>query len=60
MCILEMRLRHENIQNLGMILLGVWLIASGLIKVLSISIPLMGTILAVLAIVAGGLILLGS
>jgi hypothetical protein len=46
-------------KNLGMILLGAWLILTGLLQVVSIPIPAIGTILAVLAVAAGVLILLG-
>lgn len=47
-------------KNLGMILLGIWLIVSGLLVVISIPIPaIIGLILAVLAVAAGVLILLG-
>jgi len=46
-------------KNLGMLLLGIWLIVTGLLQVVSIPIPGIGTILAVLAIAAGVLILLG-
>lgn len=46
-------------KNLGMILLAIWLIATGLLQVVSIPIPAIGTILAVLAVAAGVLILLG-
>ena len=46
-------------QNLGMLLLGGWLIVSGLLQVVSIAIPGIGVILAVVAIAAGVLILLG-
>jgi hypothetical protein len=45
-------------KNLGMILLGAWLIATGLLQVVSIPIPAIGTILAVLAVAAGVLIVL--
>ena len=44
--------------NLGMPLLGIWLIASGLIGLLGISIPLSTIILPILAIAAGILIIL--
>ena len=40
-------------KNLGMVLLGIWLIVTGLLSVVSIPIPAIGTILAVLAIAAG-------
>lgn len=46
-------------KNLGMLLLGIWLIVTGILQVVSIPIPAIGTILAVLAIAAGVLILLG-
>jgi hypothetical protein len=45
--------------NLGMLLLGAWLIVTGLLQVVNIQIPAIGTILALLAIVAGALILVG-
>ena len=46
-------------KNIGMLLLSIWLILTGLLSVVSIPIPAIGTILAVLAIAAGVLILLG-
>ena len=46
-------------KNLGMLLLGIWLIATGLLQVVTVQIPAIGTILALLAIVAGALILVG-
>jgi hypothetical protein len=46
-------------KNLGMLLLAIWLIATGILQLVSISIPGIGIILAVLAIAAGVLILLG-
>ena len=46
-------------RNLGMLLLGVWLILTGLLPLLSVRIsPTVTTVLAVLAIAAGVLILL--
>ncbi len=45
--------------NWGMILLGIWLILVGLLPLLGISIPAGATILALLAIAAGVLILMG-
>jgi hypothetical protein len=42
-----------------MLLLGIWLILTGLLQIASISIPGIGAILALLAIAAGVLILLG-
>ena len=46
-------------KNLGMLLLAIWLILTGLLQVVSIAIPAIGTIMAVLAIAAGVLILIG-
>jgi hypothetical protein len=46
-------------KNLGMLLLGVWLILSGLIPLLNLSFSGLSTLLAILAIAAGALILLG-
>jgi len=46
-------------KNLGMVLLGVWLILTGLLPLLSVRIsPTVTTVLAVLAIAAGVLIML--
>ena len=45
--------------NLGVLLLSIWLIVTGLLSLLVISFPASGTILALLAIAAGILILLG-
>ncbi len=45
--------------NLGMILLAIWLILTGLLPLLGISFPGAATLLAILAIAAGVLILLG-
>lgn len=44
-------------KNLGMTLLAVWLIVTGLLQVVSIPVPAIGIIMAVLAIAAGVLIL---
>ena len=43
--------------SLGILLLAIWLIASGLLPLLNLSIPASGTILALLAVAAGVLIL---
>ena len=48
----------KRTKNLGMILLGIWLILTGLLAVISIPIPSLNIIMAVLAIAAGALILL--
>jgi len=52
-------MRMGTNRNLGMLLLGIWLILTGLLQVVSISIPGIGIIMAVLAIVAGALIVMG-
>jgi len=46
-------------KNIGLLLLGIWLIATGLIPLLSISFSGLGTIMAILAIAAGALIIVG-
>ena len=45
--------------NLGMLLLGLWLILTGLMPLLNLSVSGLGVILQVLAIAAGVLILQG-
>jgi uncharacterized membrane protein YccF (DUF307 family) len=50
----------RTIKNLGMLLLGIWLIVTGLLQVVAIPIPAIGILLAILAIAAGILILLGK
>jgi len=45
--------------NLGMLLLGIWLIFTGLIPLLNLSFQGLGTVMCVLALAAGGLILVG-
>jgi uncharacterized membrane protein HdeD (DUF308 family) len=46
-------------QNLGMLLLGVWLILTGLVALLGLSFQGLPLVMGVLAIAAGILILLG-
>lgn len=46
-------------KSLGMLLLGIWLIVTGLMPLLSVSISGISTIMAALAIAAGVLIVLG-
>jgi hypothetical protein len=46
-------------KNLGMLLLGVWLILGGLLPIIGLSFPGAGTVMAILAIAAGVLILMG-
>lgn len=46
-------------RNLGMLVLGVWLIVTGLIPLLDLSFRGLGTLMAIGAVAAGGLILTG-
>jgi hypothetical protein len=46
-------------RNLGMLLLGIWLILSGLIPLTNFSFSGLGPLMGVLALAAGVLILLG-
>jgi hypothetical protein len=46
-------------KNLGMLLLGIWLILDGLIPLLNLSFSGLSTLMAILAIAAGAFILLG-
>ena len=46
-------------RNLGMLLLGVWLLLTGLISLLEVTVSGTYTLLAALAVAAGVLILIG-
>ena len=46
-------------RNLGMLLLGIWLVLTGLIPLLSLSFSGLSTLMAVLALAAGVAILIG-
>jgi hypothetical protein len=46
-------------KNLGMLLLSIWLIITGLIPLLNPSFSGLGTLMAILAIAAGALIIVG-
>jgi hypothetical protein len=46
-------------KNLGMLLLGIWLIITGLIPLLNLTFSGLGTLMAVLALAAGALIIVG-
>jgi hypothetical protein len=46
-------------RNIGMLLLGVWLILTGLIPLLNFTFSGLGTVMAILAIAAGVLIIIG-
>jgi len=47
-------------KSTGMLLLGAWLILSGLLQLVNIAIPAVGTIMPLLALLAGVLIILGK
>ena len=46
-------------RNIGMLLLALWLILTGLIPLLNLSFSGLGTVMAILAIAAGILIVVG-
>jgi hypothetical protein len=46
-------------KNIGMLLLAVWLILTGLLPLLNVGFSGLGTVMAVLAIAAGVLIVIG-
>ena len=46
-------------RNLGMLLLGIWLLLTGLIPLLSLSFSGLGTLMALLALAAGAALLAG-
>jgi hypothetical protein len=46
-------------KNLGMLLLAIWLILTGVIPLFNFSFSGLGTVMAILAIAAGALILIG-
>ena len=46
-------------RNIGMLLLAIWLILSGLMSLLNLSFSGSGTLMAILALAAGVLILVG-
>ncbi len=46
-------------KSIGMLLLAIWLIATGLIPLLNLSFSGLGTVMAILAIAAGALIIVG-
>jgi hypothetical protein len=46
-------------KSLGMLLLGIWLIVTGLLAVLSVGNPIVNILLALLAVAAGIFIVLG-
>lgn len=46
-------------RNLGMLLLGIWLVISGVVPLINLSFSGLGTLMAVLALAAGVLIIAG-
>lgn len=46
-------------RNLGLLLLGIWLIVTGLVPLLNLSFSGLGTVMAILAVAAGVLIVVG-
>lgn len=46
-------------RNVGMLLLAVWLIVTGIVPLLNLSFSGLGTVMAILAIAAGCLIVVG-
>lgn len=47
-------------KNIGFLLLGIWLVLTGLLHVVELPIPSMDIILSILAIASGALIILGK
>jgi hypothetical protein len=47
-------------KNLGLLLLGIWLVLTGLIQLLGLGFSGLGMIMALFAIVTGALIVLGK
>lgn len=47
-------------RNLGMTLLGIWLIATGVLPLLHVSFDGLGMLMSIVAIVAGALIIAGK
>lgn len=46
-------------RNLGMLLLGIWLILTGLVPLLGLGFSGLGTVMAILAVASGALIVTG-
>jgi hypothetical protein len=49
----------KTTKNLGMLLLGIWLIITGLVPLLNLGFSGLGTLMAIMATAAGALILVG-
>ena len=52
-------MRMKINRNLGMLLLGIWLILTGLLPLLHVGLGELSIVMELLAIIAGALILLG-
>jgi len=52
-------MRMKITRNLGMLLLGIWLILTGLLPLLHVGLGELSIVMELLAIIAGALILLG-
>ena len=46
-------------KQLGLLLLGIWLVGHGLIQLVHLSFTGLGTVMAILAIAAGAMLILG-
>lgn len=46
-------------KNLGLVLVGVWLVLHGLTQLVSFNFSGLGTVMAILAIIAGALVIVG-
>jgi hypothetical protein len=54
-----LKIATGNRRSLGMILLGIWLVLTGLVDLVDFSVGGLGVIMGLLALLAGALILLG-
>jgi hypothetical protein len=60
LCLYERRECMKLSQNLASLFLGIWLIASGLMSLTDIHVPVLANIIPLIAIITGLLIILGS
>jgi hypothetical protein len=49
----------RSARQIGIVLLGIWLVLTGILQLTGFGFPLQGTIMGLLALVAGILLLLG-
>jgi len=52
-------MRVRLVSSTGFLLLGIWLIITGIMQALSVGNPTISVLLGILAIVAGGFVLVG-